>query len=160
MRFTRREIGVALFAAFTSFSAYTAIFAFRKAFNVGAFAGHTLFGLDYKTVLVATQVLGYMLSKFYGIRFISGMKRVNRHWLILALTGISWLAWLLFAWVPPPYNFWCLFLNGFPLGMLWGVVFSYVEGRRTTDLISAALAVSSGRSVSDSGDSRTSAVSE
>lgn len=142
MRFTRREIGVALFAAFTSFSAYTAIFAFRKAFNVGAFGGHTLFGLDYKTVLVATQVLGYMLSKFYGIRFISGMKRVNRHWLILALVGVSWLAWLLFAFIPPPYNFWCLFLNGFPLGMLWGVVFSYVEGRRTTDLISAALAVS------------------
>ena len=35
-----------------------------------------------------------------------------------------------------------LFLNGFPLGMLWGVVFSYVEGRRSTDFIGAALAVS------------------
>jgi hypothetical protein len=28
------------------------------------------------------------------------------------------------------------------LGMLWGVVFSYVEGRKTTDFIGAALAVS------------------
>jgi len=33
-------------------------------------------------------------------------------------------------------------LNGFPLGMLWGVLFSYVEGRRATDFIGAALAVS------------------
>lgn len=140
--FTRRQIWTAILAAITSFSAYTAIFTFRKAFNVAAYDGHSLFGMDYKVVLVITQVLGYMTSKFYGIRFISEMKRVRRHVLILLLTGFSWLAWLAFALIPPPYNFWCLFLNGFPLGMLWGVVFSYVEGRRTTDLISAALAVS------------------
>lgn len=83
-----------------------------------------------------------MLSKFYGIKFISELKRTGRGKLILILVGISWLAWLLFALVPPPYNFWCLFINGFPLGMLWGVIFSYVEGRRATDFISAALAVS------------------
>jgi MFS family permease len=91
---------------------------------------------------VVTQVLGYMLSKFYGIRFISELKRVGRGKLILILVLISWVAWLLFAVIPPPYNFWCLFFNGFPLGMLWGIVFSYVEGRRATDFISAALAVS------------------
>lgn len=140
--FTARQISTAILAAITSFSAYTAIFTFRKAFNVAAYDGYTLFGMDYKVVLVITQVLGYMASKFYGIRFISEMKRVRRHLLILMLVGFSWLAWLVFALIPPPYNFWCLFLNGFPLGMLWGVVFSYVEGRRTTDLISAALAVS------------------
>lgn len=140
--FTKRQIWTAIFAAITSFSAYTAIFTFRKAFNVAAYEGHTLFGMDYKIVLVITQVLGYMAAKFYGIRFISEMKRVRRHMLIFSLVGMSWLAWLMFALMPPPYNFWCLFLNGFPLGMLWGVVFSYVEGRRTTDLISAALAVS------------------
>jgi hypothetical protein len=49
---------------------------------------------------------------------------------------------LFFALVPPPYNFWLLLFNGFPLGMLWGVVFSYVEGRRATDFIGASLAVS------------------
>ena len=52
------------------------------------------------------------------------------------------MAWLLFAIVPAPYNVVFLFLNGFPLGMLWGVVFSYVEGRKSTDFIGAALAVS------------------
>lgn len=133
---------MAIFAAITSFAAYTSIFAFRKAFNVAPYAGHTLLGMDYKVVLVVTQVFGYMLSKFYGIRFISEMKRIGRGQLILLLVGIAWTAWLLFALLPAPYNCWCLLLNGFPLGMLWGVLFSYVEGRRTTDLISAALAVS------------------
>jgi MFS family permease len=83
-----------------------------------------------------------MLSKFYGIKFISEMKRAGRGKLILLLVVISWIAWLLFALIPPPYNFWCLFFNGFPLGMIWGVIFSYVEGRRATDFISSALAVS------------------
>lgn len=142
IKFSSREITVAIFAAITSFAAYTSIFAFRKAFNVAPYAGHTVLGMDYKVMLVVTQVFGYMLSKFYGIRFISEMKRIGRGQLILLLVGIAWMAWLLFALLPAPYNFWCLLLNGFPLGMLWGVLFSYVEGRRTTDLISAALAVS------------------
>lgn len=142
VRFTHKEIRVAILAAITGFSAYTAIFAYRKAFNVAPFGGHTLFGADYKVVLVVTQILGYMASKFYGIRFIAALPRLRRHWLIFTLVGIAWVAWLFFALLPPPYNFWCLALNGFPLGLIWGIVFSYVEGRRTTDLISAALAVS------------------
>ena len=131
-----------VFAALVCFLLYTCIFAFRKAFNVASYEGHSILGLDYKVVLVITQVFGYMLSKFYGIKFISEMSRVGRGKLLLALVGISWLAWLIFALIPPPYNFWALALNGFPLGMLWGVVFSYVEGRRATDFIGASLAVS------------------
>ena len=132
----------AIYAAIISFCTYTCIFCFRKAFNFSAYQDHTILGLDFKTILVITQVAGYMFSKFYGIRFISELKKIGRGKLILLLVGISWLAWLLFALIPSPYNFWTLFLNGFPLGLLWGVVFSYVEGRRTTDFISAALAVS------------------
>ena len=98
--------------------------------------------IAYKTALVISQMLGYLLAKFYGIRFISGMQKVNRYKIIFLLTGIAWAAWLLFAVVPAPYNVVFLFINGFPLGMLWGVVFSYVEGRRSTDFIGAALAVS------------------
>jgi len=131
-----------IYAALVAFCLYTCVFAFRKAFNVAAFEGYHLFGLDYKVVLVITQVAGYMLSKFYGIKFISELKHFGRGKLILLLVGIAWLAWLVFALLPPPYNFWILFFNGFPLGIIWGIVFSYVEGRRTTDVISAALAVS------------------
>lgn len=138
----KNPVWVAIFAAVVCFCAYTSIFCFRKAFNVAPYAGYQLFGIDFKILLVITQVAGYMLSKFYGIKFISEMKRIGRGKLILLLVVISWIAWLLFALLPPPYNFWCLFFNGFPLGMLWGVIFSYVEGRRATDFISAALAVS------------------
>lgn len=141
-KITSKQLSIALFAALVSFSAYTCIFSYRKAFSVAAFQGHTVFGIDYKIVLVITQVFGYMLSKFYGIRFIAELKRIGRGKLILLLVGISWASWLVFALLPAPYNFWCLFFNGFPLGMLWGIVFSYVEGRRTSDLISASLAVS------------------
>ncbi len=132
----------AVFAAIVCFVAYTCIFAFRKAFNVASYSGYSLWGLDFKIVLVITQVLGYMLSKFYGIKFISELKRHGRGKLIFILVFISWMAWLVFALIPPPYNFWVLVFNGFPLGMLWGVLFSYVEGRRATDFIGASLAVS------------------
>lgn len=142
MPWSRSDRLTALYAAITAFGTYVFIFGFRKSFTVCTFEGLTLGPMAYKTVLVITQMLGYLAAKFYGIRYISSLKRVGRHKVILLLTGISWLAWLFFALVPAPYNFVFLFINGFPLGMLWGVVFSYVEGRKSTDLIGAALAVS------------------
>lgn len=137
-----KDKSIALYAAFVSFGTYVFIFGFRKSFTVCTFDGLTFGPIAFKTALVISQMLGYLLAKFYGIKFISGLKKVNRYKIIFLLTGISWLAWLLFALVPAPYNVAFLFLNGFPLGMLWGVVFSYVEGRKTTDFIGAALAVS------------------
>ena len=49
---------------------------------------------------------------------------------------------LLFAIVPAPFNIIFLFTNGFPLGIIWGIIFSFVEGRKATDFIGASLAVS------------------
>ncbi len=118
------------------------IFGFRKSFTVCTFDGMTVGTLSYKTVLVLSQMMGYLMAKFYGIKFISELKRFGRNKIILLLVGIAWMAWLCFALIPAPYNIIFLFINGFPLGMLWGVVFSYVEGRRSTDFIGAALAVS------------------
>ena len=142
MSLLTKDKSIALYAAFVSFGTYVFIFGFRKSFTVCTFDGLTFGPIAFKTALVISQMLGYLLAKFYGIKFISGLKKVNRYKIIFLLTGISWLAWLLFAIVPAPYNVAFLFLNGFPLGMLWGVVFSYVEGRKTTDFIGAALAVS------------------
>ena len=139
---SRHPVITSIFAAVVCFAAYACIISFRKAFNVAPYAGYRLAGLGYKDVLIISQVAGYMLSKFYGIKFIAELRRYGREKLILILIGISWLAWLLFALIPPPYNFWTLALNGFPLGMLWGVLFSYVEGRKATDFIGASLAVS------------------
>jgi len=137
-----KDKSIALYAALVSFGTYVFIFGFRKSFTVCTFDGLSFGPIAYKTALVISQMLGYMLAKFYGIKFISGLQKENRYKIIFLLTGISWLAWLLFAIVPTPYNVIFLFLNGFPLGMLWGVIFSYVEGRKSTDFIGAALAVS------------------
>jgi MFS family permease len=138
----KQQIKTGLYAAVVVFLAYTMIFGFRKSFTVATFDGLTITGYSYKTVLVISQMLGYLLAKFYGIKFISELKRTGRGKIIIVLTAIAWLSWLFFAIVPLPYNIVFLFINGFPLGMLWGVVFSYVEGRRSTDFIGATLAVS------------------
>jgi len=139
---TSKSIQTGLYAAVVVFLAYTMIFGYRKTFTVATFDGLTIAGYSYKTVLVISQMLGYLMAKFYGIKYISELQRTGRGKIILVLTSIAWLSWLLFAVIPAPYNIVFLFVNGFPLGMLWGVVFSYVEGRRSTDFIGAALAVS------------------
>lgn len=132
-----------MYAAVITFLTYAAVYAFRKPFTVGTFEHEkNILGLHYKDALVICQVLGYMASKFYGIRFIAELKKIGRGRTILLLVGISWLSWLLFAIIPAPFNIICLFLNGFPLGMIWGIVFSFVEGRKATDFIGASLAVS------------------
>jgi MFS family permease len=138
-----RDTYVAISAAIITFLTYASVYAFRKPFTVGSFSKAPLvFGMEYKDALVITQVIGYMLSKFYGIKFIAELKRFGRGKLILLLVGISWTALLLFAITPAPFNIVFLFVNGFPLGIIWGIVFSFVEGRRATDFIGAALAVS------------------
>jgi hypothetical protein len=139
---SRKEWMVAIYAAAVTFLAYATVYGFRKSYTVGTFDGQTVLGLGYKEVLVIMQALGYMSSKFFGIKFISELKRFGRWKIIIGLVLISWLAWLLFAVVPAPINIIFLFMNGFPLGLLWGILFSYIEGRKTTDLIGAAMAVS------------------
>lgn len=138
-----RDTRVAVYAALITFLTYATVYAFRKPFTVGTFEHEPdILGVHYKDALVISQVLGYMLSKFYGIRFVAELGRTGRGKIILVLVSISWTALLFFAWVPYPWNIGFLFINGFPLGIIWGIVFSYVEGRRATDFIGAALAVS------------------
>jgi MFS family permease len=134
---------VSIFAAVITFLTYASVYAFRKPFTVGSYNHAPLiFGLPYKDALIISQVLGYMLSKFYGIKLISELKNLGRGKLILLLVGLSWISLLLFAITPAPYNVVFLFTNAFPLGMIWGIIFTFVEGRRATDFIGASLAVS------------------
>ena len=129
-------------AAIAAFGAYTSMYAFRKAFAAGTFTGQQYYHVDYKVWLVIAQIIGYTLSKFYGIKFISELKAGQRAKSILILIGISWLALLCFAFVPAPYNIIFLFVNGFPLGLIWGLVFGYLEGRKSTEFMAAVLSIS------------------
>jgi len=136
------QIAVALYAAVVTFLTYAVVYAFRKPFTAGTFEGLTFLGINYKVCLVISQAIGYTLSKFYGIKFIAELKRFGRWKIILLLISIAWMALFFFAIVPAPYNIPFLLINGFPLGMIWGIIFSYVEGRKATDFIGASLAVS------------------
>ena len=132
----------AIYAAICSFCVYFSMYAFRKPFTAASFEGKYFLHIDYKVWLVTAQVVGYMLSKFYGIKFISSLQKEKRAGAIVVLILISWAALFLFAVTPSPYNIIFLFVNGFPLGMVWGLVFSYVEGRRQTEFMGSVLAVS------------------
>jgi len=101
-----------LFATLTAFCTYMCMYAFRKPFTAATFAdGPIILGLDYKSVLVIVQVIGYMLSKFIGIKVVSEMDSKRRALTILTLISIAWVALLGFALTPSPWNAAFLFLN-------------------------------------------------
>lgn len=127
---------------FASFLCYFSMYAFRKPFTAGTYDGLVLWGISYKFILVIAQVLGYMCSKFFGIKFIAELKPSQRIGLILLLIGIAELALLGLALMPFPWNFPFMILNGLPLGLIWGIVFSFLEGRKNTEILGSFLAIS------------------
>ena len=131
-----------LLTAFAAFMVYCCMYGFRKPFTTGEYEGMALWGISFKIWLVMAQTIGYTLSKFAGISFISALNRDNRGKRILILTGLSWTALFFFGLFPAPYNVIFIFLNGLPLGMIYGLVFSYLEGRQTTEFLGAVLSAS------------------
>lgn len=118
------------------------MYAFRKPFTAAAFADDSFMGMDYKSVLITSQVLGYTLSKFIGIKVISELPPRRRALGIVVLIAIAEVALLAFAVIPPPYNLVAILLNGLPLGMVFGLVLGFLEGRRLTEALTAGLCAS------------------
>lgn len=125
-----------------AFGAYFCMYAFRKPFTAGTYSGYHFLEMDYKAVLIVAQALGYMSSKFIGIKIISELKPQSRQRLIIGLILFAEVSLLFFGLLSPPYNFIFLFFNGLPLGMVWGIVFSYLEGRRFTEVLGMGLSIS------------------
>lgn len=138
----RNGITLTVYLSTVAFLTYACMYGIRKPFTVAAFEGLSWGGMDYKALLIISQVIGYALSKFIGIRVIAEMGRSSRAISIIVLTGIAEFALILFSIVPAPYNFILLFLNGLPLGMIWGLVFAYLEGRKTTEILGTVLSIS------------------
>lgn len=130
-----KKTAVTLKAAFAAFGVYFCMYGFRKPFTVDSFEGLSYFGIDYKVLIIIAQVMGYFISKFLGIKFISELKPEKRIFYLFIFIAVAELALLGFAVIPAPYNILCMFINGIPLGMIWGIVFSYIEGRKTTEII-------------------------
>jgi len=120
------------------------MYAFRKPFSAAQFEGLSLLGtqIELKTAFVISQVIGYALSKYLGIKFCSEMTRGRRLSMLIGLVVVAEIALLLFAVLPPQFKIFALFANGLPLGMVWGLVVWYLEGRRTSELLLAGLSCS------------------
>lgn len=129
-------------ASIASFITYLSMYAFRKPFTAASFEGLTVMGVDYKILLIIAQLLGYTLSKYLGIKIVSEMRNDQRVKYLIYLMSFAYVTIFFFGLLPTPYGIVCMFLNGIPLGMIWGVVFSFLEGRRATELLGAVMASS------------------
>jgi len=138
----KKNLHFILNAAVATFVTYLCMYAFRKPFTAATFNGLKLWGFNYKILLIIAQLIGYTLSKSLGIKIIAELRQENRLKTLIILMGIAMISLLLFALVPFPYNLLFMFLNGIPLGMIWGVVFGFIEGRKSTELLGAIMASS------------------
>jgi hypothetical protein len=122
---------LALYGGLASFAAYFSMYAFRRPFTAATYADVPGWEgvVDFKVALVIAQVAGYALSKFIGVKVVSEMAATRRAGAIVGLVAFSWVAL-------------ALFLNGLPLGIIWGLVFGYVEGRRTSEVLASILCAS------------------
>ena len=131
-----------VYMSLMAFFTYACMYGLRKPFTAAEFEGLSFLGIDFKALIIISQVLGYAISKFIGIKVISEMGRSARLKAVIILTGMAELSLLGFGLTPYPYNFIFLFFNGLPLGMIWGLVFAYLEGRRNTEILGTVLSIS------------------
>jgi len=129
-------------ALIAAFGTYFCMYGYRKPYTAATYADTEYWGLTYKFGLIIAQTTGYVLAKWIGIKFVSEIKPRQRIGAIIALIGFAELMLLLFAFVPRPWNLVCMLLNGLPLGVIFGLVLSFLEGRKQTEFLIAGLCAS------------------
>jgi hypothetical protein len=134
---TRSPLLFALWCTLAAFGTYFCMYGFRKPFTASSYSGEVE-----KTALVTAQVFGYMLSKFIGVKVIAEMPPERRMPTLLLLICLAEGALVLFGVLPYPFSMIALFLNGLPLGMVFGLVLGALEGRRQTEALIAGLCAS------------------
>lgn len=121
---------------------YSLVYALRKPYTAASFEGLTFMGSDYKVAVTTIQILGYVIAKFFGIKIISELKKENRFRFFVGSAILAELALVDFGLLEAPYNVAAMFVNGLSLGCMWGVIFSFIEGRKVTDILASLLGVS------------------
>ena len=140
--FLRNPTAFVIFGSVAAFCTYACMYAFRRGITAVTFEGMVFAGVSYKIWLVTAQVFGYAVSKGIGIKVVSEMSPGRRAINILLFVSVALLALLGFALVPAPWNIVFLFLNGLPLGLVYGTMLGFLEGRRQTDALVAGLTAS------------------
>ena len=141
---TRQVSGLLLilWAGGAALLSYSLVYALRKPYTAAAFDGLTFFGSDYKVAVTTIQILGYVISKFFGIKIISELKKENRFRFFVGMAVLAEVSLIGFGMLPMPYSVVPMFINGLSLGCMWGVIFSFIEGRKVTDILASLLGVS------------------
>jgi len=131
-------------AIMAAFSTYFCMYAFRKPFSAASYEGLQFLNtsFDLKTVLVTSQIIGYALSKMIGIKVVSEITRRSRFRMLVGMILAAHAALFAFAVLPPSLKVMAIFFNGLPLGMVWGLVVWYLEGRKTSEMLLAGLSCS------------------
>jgi Family of unknown function (DUF5690) len=138
----RSSFNQTLFAAITAFFTYMCFYPFRRAYTAATYEDLAFFGVNFKILIITAQVLGFAVSKGLGIKYVSEMLPQNRSRNLLIMIGLSWVCYLFFAFTPAPYNLFFIFMASLPLGMVYGTILGFLEGRKTTDLLVAVLTAS------------------
>ncbi|RIK88192.1 MAG: hypothetical protein DCC67_00900 [Planctomycetota bacterium] len=125
-----------------TFGAYFCMYGLRKPFTAASYSDVQAWGQAYKPLAIAAQVLGYMASKFIGIKVIAELNPARRVMLLLGLVAVAQAALVAFSVTPAPWNLGWLLVNGLPLGMVFGIVLGFLEGRRHTEALAAGLCTS------------------
>ncbi len=131
-----------LLAALSAFFTYLCFYPFRRAYTAATFQDLYYWGVHFKILIITAQVLGFAISKGIGIKLVSEMQPKDRARNLLIITAMSWLFMVFFAIVPAPYNLIFVLLASLPLGLFYGIILGFLEGRRATDLLVAVLTAS------------------
>lgn len=132
----------AVFAVAMAFSTYFCMYAFRKPFAAATYGTENVFGIGLKDAVVISQLMGYALSKFLGIKFNSEISPGKRAIALIGLILFAEIALVFFAILPNEGKVIAIFFNGVPLGAVWGLVFSFLEGRKVSEILGAGLSCS------------------
>lgn len=131
-----------VFASLAAFFTYLCFYPFRRAYTAATYDDLYFLGIHYKILIITAQVLGFAVSKGLGIKYVSEMRPTNRARNLILIILLSWVCYLFFALAPAPYNLFFIFLASLPLGMVYGIMLGFLEGRRVTDLLVAVLTAS------------------
>ncbi|HXB08640.1 MAG TPA: DUF5690 family protein [Puia sp.] len=131
-----------LWIVVAAFGTYFCMYGFRRPYTAATYSNVSFWGIDYKFLLVIAQTIGYVSAKWLGIKIVAEVKPANRIKLLLGLILFAELMLLLFAIVPRPWNIPCLLLNGLSLGIVFGLVLGFLEGRRHSEALIAGLCAS------------------
>lgn len=143
-------------AGVAAFLCYYSMYAFRRPFSAALYGGDGGIAFDWefggakrtltvKSLFVLSQLLGYLLSKYLGSKFCAETHRERARWRLIGCILVAELALVMFGLFPQGWT-WAkaatLLLNGIPLGLVWGLVVRYLEGRRTSEILLAVLSLS------------------